>query len=1214
MKKKFLISAVAASVALSAMGALVACGDDTEKDAELAQQVIATVRTMYADKSAETPVDYDVMGQIKVDETFYTINWSVSSDVADYGNYVVVGDMNDTTKMVTVSITKAEVEVAYTLTASVTVGAVTETASFARKIPAGVAVGEDKISATLSFADKQQRTVFSTASPAQQVWTQNDVTLTNTGNVGDYANPVRLYKSTTTKIEYSGKDITHVVFDCAANYVNVLKTSLEAENLGTITVDGDKLTLELTYPTAAVEFTASAQIRVASIEVVAYKNPISDDQRIAGVKAGLNIQLKKYWITGEYDLPSTLNSTTITWGVEENTNVEITAEGKLKIKGIPDADAPINLTATITSNDASDTKGFTITLVQLGLTGAGTLENPYTSLDAKKIAATFDAGFTYSEEVHVQGYVIEPGTYSTSYSNFENMYIANDKDHESTAEDALYVFGPKPDGTHLTTDGFLKGDRVIFKGKLQNYKESEETLVQELTGGTCVRREIAQRSDAEIVAGAKANVDLAKKSYSKANEEVTLPTGYQGATYEWAVTTQTNLVEITAAGKLKIKEIPGATTPITLTVTISSNDVQDTKTIDISVGPLQLDHAGTLADPYSLADVKKIEGDLDERGYYKDGQQFYVTGYVVKVGTWSEQYHNYTGCYLIDEYAADKDENSAGAIQLYRLAQDGEYITGATSLNKGDRITVVGYIQKYNNKVQITYSGSTNPTVVDMDTAGDTRTAAEKVAAAKQAVTLATSYEAGDVTLPTKNNGATLEWAVTSGSANARIEGNIMTLTATDTDAPVTVMLTIICNDSRDTKLINFIVLAPIVEGTEEHPYTVAQINAIFDDESIFEKNEDGTLKNGTYKVGGVDKLVYVEGYVVAVGADGDYGRQNVKIADTAGADENTGMLIYGHNYDANLPKGFGLQLGDKVLVSGYLKVYNNTKEIANVDPIRPVIKVELTDAQRAERTLGTVSNTLSNISATGDTTLPIDVTLPTSKVEGVALTWAIANANGVNATVVKEGDDYKLRIAALPDENKTVTLTVTVGDASLNQTKEVTVVVEAPSSDNVLTLDCDSITNLTGGGATSYASYNGTRTVNGYELTTSNVMSNKPSGYSEKTIQMKGNTNDGGTMSLTGDFTKIVIVFISTYDYGESFNNVVVTAGSSTLEVTYKGTVETEDKDSNNRAYKKHTFEYTVTGGSQVITISKPSSGAAYLESVVFTLAEDEDSTPENN
>ncbi|MBR3908112.1 MAG: hypothetical protein IKJ50_00145 [Clostridia bacterium] len=69
-------------------------------------------------------------------------------------------------------------------------------------------------SATISFADKANRTVFNTN---QQVWVQNGITVTNnkgasTSNVADYFNPARFYKNSDVTIAYPG--MTKIEIDC----------------------------------------------------------------------------------------------------------------------------------------------------------------------------------------------------------------------------------------------------------------------------------------------------------------------------------------------------------------------------------------------------------------------------------------------------------------------------------------------------------------------------------------------------------------------------------------------------------------------------------------------------------------------------------------------------------------------------------------------------------------------------------------------------------------------------------------------------------------------------------------------------------------------------------------------------------------------------------------------------------------------------------------
>ena len=123
------------------------------------------------------------------------------------------------------------------------------------------------VEATLSFADVNNRTFFSTS---QQVWEQNGVTLINdkasaTSNVADYVNPVRFYKNSKLTISAPGK-ITKIVFTCgSSNYATALKTAIGSA----ATVSGSTVTVEFSTPVDSYEITSlsGGQVQMNSITV-----------------------------------------------------------------------------------------------------------------------------------------------------------------------------------------------------------------------------------------------------------------------------------------------------------------------------------------------------------------------------------------------------------------------------------------------------------------------------------------------------------------------------------------------------------------------------------------------------------------------------------------------------------------------------------------------------------------------------------------------------------------------------------------------------------------------------------------------------------------------------------------------------------------------------------------------------------------------------------
>ena len=127
----------------------------------------------------------------------------------------------------------------------------------------GFATAEE---ATLSFADKANRTAFDTS---HQVWEQNGITLTNnkgasTTNVADYSNPARFYKSSQLIVETT-QGMSKIVFNCNSNdYAKALASSI-GESAST---SSKNVTVELNGETSyTIESLTGGQVRMNSLTV-----------------------------------------------------------------------------------------------------------------------------------------------------------------------------------------------------------------------------------------------------------------------------------------------------------------------------------------------------------------------------------------------------------------------------------------------------------------------------------------------------------------------------------------------------------------------------------------------------------------------------------------------------------------------------------------------------------------------------------------------------------------------------------------------------------------------------------------------------------------------------------------------------------------------------------------------------------------------------------
>ena len=157
-----------------------------------------------------------------------------------------------------------------TVTVSYTEGEITAETTYKIVVKAAPSGPVEK-SATLSFANKAQRTSFSTS---KQVWSQNGITFTNdkassSNNVADYAAPVRLYANSKVTVAAPG-NISKIVFDCnSGSYATAMKNSIGTVSGATVAVSSDKVTVTIASPNATSFVVAklSAQVRLDSITV-----------------------------------------------------------------------------------------------------------------------------------------------------------------------------------------------------------------------------------------------------------------------------------------------------------------------------------------------------------------------------------------------------------------------------------------------------------------------------------------------------------------------------------------------------------------------------------------------------------------------------------------------------------------------------------------------------------------------------------------------------------------------------------------------------------------------------------------------------------------------------------------------------------------------------------------------------------------------------------
>ena len=180
--------------------------------------------------------------------------WVKSIDCSTLGQVVVTFDANtgdERSAKITISSTDAT-----DVTATIT--------------QAEAGASAEPITATLSFANKAQRTSWNTS---QQTWEQNGIKLVNekgssTSNVADYANPARFYKSSKITITAPGK-ISKIVFTANTSaYATALKNSVQSTE-GSVSASGSNVTITPASQseTFVISSLTGGQVRVNSVTV-----------------------------------------------------------------------------------------------------------------------------------------------------------------------------------------------------------------------------------------------------------------------------------------------------------------------------------------------------------------------------------------------------------------------------------------------------------------------------------------------------------------------------------------------------------------------------------------------------------------------------------------------------------------------------------------------------------------------------------------------------------------------------------------------------------------------------------------------------------------------------------------------------------------------------------------------------------------------------------
>ena len=359
-----------------------------------------------------------------------------------------------------------------------------------------VSANAEEQTATLSFANKAQRTSFSTT---QQVWTQNGVTFTNdkassSNAVADYAAPVRLYASSKVTVEHESNQITQILFDCNSDsYATALKNSIGTVAGATTTVSSDKVTIAFSEAKDSFAIAKlTAQVRLDSLTVT--YTEAAEGETPAPI---LKLTGNDYVQIGD-DLTLTATAENFGEGLEvvwesDNEEVALVDEDGI-VTGVSMGTA--NVTVTATDNDGNEeSKTLAVKVYPAN-------SNPITiaeAIEICKLAGNTNTPYPYTATGTIKGEV----DYNDTYSNY--TVIITD------GTDEIKVYGVKEE----SNKELLTGMSITVTGSLINYKD---TTPEFNSGSTCViNKTDAQEATQEALNAVNAYMSLSYK-YTQTTE------------------------------------------------------------------------------------------------------------------------------------------------------------------------------------------------------------------------------------------------------------------------------------------------------------------------------------------------------------------------------------------------------------------------------------------------------------------------------------------------------------------------------------------------------------------------------------------------------------------------------------------------------------------------------------------------------------------------
>ena len=913
--------------------------------------------------------------------------------------------------------------------------------------------------ATISFATDAGRVSHSASA---HIWESDGIKFTNEKNkssndIVNNINPIRCYKGSSIKVEYTG--MVKIVFTTSGGASYYL--TLDSTDDYIVTANNEVVTVEFRNPVNefVIEELAN-QVRLASIDV--YVEKVA--QNLSAPEVTIDLDGLATWepVTGAtgYEYVITHSDSTTTTDTTTNTQVQLANGDKIKVKTLGDGEDYI-------SSDYGTEVEYTMVPVTLdtpvvevnlaGVASWGAVENAvkyvYVINDGEEQETTHrTVQLTNGQSIKVKAVGKEGSRFQASAYCEPVTYTAPTVAEQLENPTITVAI----DGTvTIENENAVSFDYTIGDGEKQNVANGADgaavTLGTKLTNGQTIKV-VAKGDGTYYTDSAEVEVTYSAPQALEAVSEVTI--AIEGTTAKTVIITWTAVANATGYSYQLGTAAAVTTTDTTVTVTLNEGEVFSIKAIG-NTATAETAANGNYSAYYSDSTVYAAPAfAIDNEKTYTVAEIVKITVYYGSTGSGSKKftvkgvvsessyYNNSSTPYTIWL----SDGSTAKAFELFKGALAGDVKNDFVGDDKvanalvGCIVTANGPLTLYNSTKE--FNGCT---ILAIEVPAEVRVAKAK-AALDDKLECVTSDEDYTYTLPlTGEFGTTITWSFEGLEEDDYIyddeEGTLL-VTRKDTDITFTATATISYTNGGDTAtdtlaFENLTVLAtgtavpqPPQEVSETFTFTKFEASFVGENITIAFDKADGSTAPGYFDSNPKGIRCYVKNTITITS---EATITKIVLTYTKKNDYNTFEADKGNFSEEGSSTFTGTWVGSEtsVVITSSSSTSSTTGNCGITSIVVTYEAPNYTDEQKVEKALAG----LTDIAGKHNT----DFTVETEGKFDLAVSWTTSTTEGDGSITIEGGTATVVR----GEQDTTVTVTASITLNEVTKTRDFTVTID---------------------------------------------------------------------------------------------------------------------------------------------------------------------------